>query len=554
MATEERIYGIDLGTTYSCISYVDENEAAIIIPNSQGQRTTPSAVYIENADNVVVGQVAKESADMEANRVVTMVKREMDNADKNWIRTIDGKDYSPTEISAFILRQLALDASKNLGQEVKKVVITVPAYFGTTGKEATRAAGSLAGLEVVGILEEPTAAAIAYGVGKDESKNILVYDLGGGTFDVTVIAVSTGKIRVICTDGDHHLGGKNWDDALVEHFITAFEAQEGPSNIRDDAEGMQNLALLAEKTKQTLTQRASLKQRIQYDGRSVTVEVSRDEFAAMTSSLLEQTINFTKDTLETAKAKGITTIDEIIMVGGSSRMPQVSDRLKQEFGIELKLFDPDEAVAKGAAVYARQKYIEKQLKDGLKDEGIPDKVIDDVIADPNSGAAESAVGALPPDKQAAINTMLGAARTQIIRITPKSYGVDAMVDGKNKLCNVLKKNTEVPCVAQDTFYTLQDDQRSVRFAMLENTSDESILELSEGREIGATTITGLPSGLRAGTEIEVSFTLNDDAVLHFYATCSGQEVRATLTLEGGLTEKEMEAAMEKVEALAQVAN
>lgn len=238
---EGKVFGIDLGTTYSCIAHVDASNQPEIIPNSQGERTTPSAVYIESADKVVVGKIAKESAELDVNSVVTFIKREMDNADKSWSREINGTKYNPMMISSFILRQLALDASAYLGEEVKNVVITVPAYFGDLGKNATTTAGELAGLNVLATIEEPTAAAIAYGINQDDEKTILVYDLGGGTFDITVIQVRKGQIKVICADGDHHLGGKNWDDVLVDMLIDKFEAETGPSSIRKDPEANSRL-------------------------------------------------------------------------------------------------------------------------------------------------------------------------------------------------------------------------------------------------------------------------------------------------------------------------
>ena len=552
-----KVFGIDLGTTYSCIAHVDASNQPEIIPNSQGERTTPSAVYFESPESVIVGKIAKESADIDANSVVTFIKREMDNADQSWSREINGVKYNPMMISAAILRQLALDASANLNEEVKNVVITVPAYFGDSGKDATKTAGEIANLNVLGIIEEPTAAAIAYGMNQEAEKTILVYDLGGGTFDITVIKVNNGVIEVICTDGDHHLGGKNWDDVLVKLLIDKFEAETGPSTIRQDPEAMQSLAILSETIKQRLSSTKSSKNRVQHDGASATIETTQEEFIKKTSELLQQSIDLTKKAMDAAKKKGVTQFDEIILVGGSTKMPQVAERIEKEFSIKPKSFKPDEAVALGAALYARQQQLRHKftlIYDSTEEGMNSGKSSEEVLNDPIK--LENFVKGLPPEKRAEVTGIMRNPPIRITRITSKTYGVDAIVspEQKNMLCNVLMRNTQVPCKKEDTFSTIEDDQRTVRFEIRESIADKSVVELEEGTPIGEVLLKQLPSGLPAGTPISVHFSLDDQALLFFRAQCAGVEVHADFKRENALSEQQKSEAQKNLNKLHQDAN
>ena len=344
----EKVFGIDLGTTYSCISFVDEFGKPVVVPNQDSSPVTPSVVAFEEGGNVSVGQTAKETLNTDPANVCSAIKRQMGKRDYTF--TAFGQDYSPEAISAMILSKLAKDAGEVLGEEVKDVVITCPAYFGMDEREATKQAGIIAGLNVLAIINEPTAAVISYGLSLDIPQSVMVYDLGGGTFDVTIIQVANGEIRVVATGGDHQLGGKDWDDAIREFVIGKYAEMTGESSdsIYDDMEVMGDLELRAETAKKQLTQKNSAV--IRLNGQKI--EITKEEFDQLTTHLLEMTIELMRQTIDVAAAKGVTTIDRILFVGGSTFMPQVRERLRIEFpNIPFECCDPNQVVAKGAAIY-----------------------------------------------------------------------------------------------------------------------------------------------------------------------------------------------------------
>ncbi len=277
-------------------------------------------VFFETPENVVVGQTAKDSAVLEPDLVVSRIKRDMG---LDVTRTMHGRPYTPEEISAFVLRKLAADAEMATGGRVEDVVITVPAYFGAAERDATRKAGQIAGLNVIDIISEPIAAAITYGVlNPGEDCRILVYDLGGGTFDTTVITLSRGDIEVVCTDGDHELGGADWDDRLVELLAERFRLEHPDvTDPLDDKQTEQQLRRDAEELKKSLTSRTRHTVRVMHDGRVAKAEVSREDFERLTRDLLDRTIEITRRTLATARAKGVESFDHLVLVGGSSKMP-----------------------------------------------------------------------------------------------------------------------------------------------------------------------------------------------------------------------------------------
>src|ERR687895_513544 len=357
------VYGIDLGTTYSCIASIDEVGRPTVLRNLEGTDTTPSVVFFETAENVVVGQAAKDTAVLDPDHTVSLIKRDMG---RDVARHIHGFDYTPAEISAFILLKLATDAHTTTGQYAHDIVVTVPAYFGAAERDATRKAGQIAGLNVIDIISEPIAAAITYGVLNPEAdRTILVYDLGGGTFDTTVIALRGGHIEVICTDGDHELGGADWDARLVEHLAERFRKEHpDASDPLDDKQTEQQLRRDAEDAKKALTTRTAHTVRVMHDGRVAAVEVTRERFEELTKDLLDRTIELTGRTLATAADKGVTDYDELVLVGGSTKMPSVAARLENEIGLPPRLQDPDLAVAKGAALYAFEETYRRLLREG----------------------------------------------------------------------------------------------------------------------------------------------------------------------------------------------
>ena len=351
---QQGIFGIDLGTTYSVVGYIDDAGRAAVTRNQAGQDTTPSVVFFETADNVVVGQVAKESAGIYPDQVVSLIKREM--GDKEWRRTFFGVEYTPPSISALILGAVAKDAETDTRRAVSDVVITVPAYFGLLEKDATRQAGEIAGLNVIGIVPEPVAAALHYGVaGSADGTTFLVYDLGGGTFDISLIKMTGDSVEVIAVDGDHRLGGADWDAKLFDYIVEQTIAQCGDESLRDDEAMLQELRTLAEKTKKDLSVAETKTLIVRYTGTAAKITVTRKQFEEMTADLLDDTIRITSRALAGAEERhpGIREqISQLLLVGGSSWMPGVSEALKKEFGWEPKLTDPDLAVAKGAALYA----------------------------------------------------------------------------------------------------------------------------------------------------------------------------------------------------------
>ena len=346
----EKIIGIDLGTTYSCVAYIDEIGKPVVLPNSDGEFTTPSAVHFENEDNIIVGRQAKNSSKVDPGRVAEYFKRSM--GDPSFTFDVDEQSYRPEQISAYVLRKLVQDASQSLGEEITDVIITCPAYFGVNEREATKNAGAIADLNVRHILNEPTAAAIFYGLNRAQKDQVvLVYDLGGGTFDITVIALQGGNINVVVTGGNFYLGGKDWDDVITEYFAAEFSnAHPDKGSPLDNPYSHQDILKGAEQAKISLTTKEKYKSPVLHEGERALVELTREKFEELTSELLERTITMTRDVIEEARAKGYEKIDQIILVGGSSKMPSVARRIKEEFGLEPQLLEPDLAVAKGAAL------------------------------------------------------------------------------------------------------------------------------------------------------------------------------------------------------------
>jgi actin-like ATPase involved in cell morphogenesis len=347
-------FGIDLGTTYSVIAYIDEAGHPAVVRNRNGDDSTPSVVFFEDEGNVVVGKVAKKAAGLFPDRVVSLIKRELGT--KDYSRVFFGTEYTPSSISGIIVRALAEDAETDTGRAVLHVVITVPAYFGLLEKDATMRAGEIAGLEVVGIVPEPVAAAMHYGVTGSADGNIfLVYDLGGATFDVTLIQVTEDTIGVLAVGGDHILGGADWDKKLFDYIVEQTIEQSGDDSIQDDEVALQELRALAESTKQALSKAESRTIVHRQTGTAVKIAVTRRQFEEMTSGLLEETIHITDRTLAEAEQRypGIRgQISKLLLAGGSSWMPAVAERLKGEYPWEVRLDDPGLAVAKGAVLYA----------------------------------------------------------------------------------------------------------------------------------------------------------------------------------------------------------
>ncbi|MGH3655451.1 MAG: Hsp70 family protein [Micromonosporaceae bacterium] len=525
------VFGVDLGTTYSCISHVDESGRPVVLRNLEGSDTTPSAVFFESPEEVVVGATAKDTAVLEPDLVVELIKREMG---RHLTLKMHGRMYAPEEISAFLLRKLAADGSAAAGETVTDVVVTVPAYFGIAERDATRKAGQIAGLNVIDVLSEPIAAAISYGVlAPDTDRTILVYDLGGGTFDTTVISMRDGDIQVVCTDGDHELGGVDWDERLAEYVVEAYvEQHPDTGHPLDDPATVQEVRAQVEEAKKRLTTTRQRTMRVVHEGRVTTVTITRDQFEEMTSDLLDRTVDITRRALDVASKRGVTTLDEVVLVGGAAKMPAVVERLRKELGQEPKLHDPDLAVAKGAAMYAFEETYRRLRHSG---------------ADGREQAEQMARWAgLSVSQEEAM------AKRQIRTVASRGFGVlcYAAESQSEHVVHLIHGNDALPVDATRTFYTVYDDQGEVGVQVMEQAGSVESEQPSDNTLIASGPI-GIPSGKPAGFPIDVHFHLGSSGLLHVVAneqstatepTGEGPPDRNRLNLEiqvGGMSEEDV---------------
>lgn len=512
-----KVFGIDLGTTYSCIAQVDEYGRPDVIRNIESQPTTPSAVLFDAPNDVVVGVQAKRQTRIRPDDVATLVKRHMGESD--WRFLVHGQEYSAPAVSSLILKALAGDAARATGSPVTDVVITVPAYFGDEERKATKLAGELAGLTVVDIINEPTAAAFAYGFAQEGSTEttVLVYDLGGGTFDTTVIRLRRDAITVVSTDGDHELGGADWDEALVRYLAQRFqEAMPDAGDPLDDVYDEQELLTSAEEAKQALSGRESVDVLVVHGGRRTNVPVSRATFEEIAAPLLQRTIDLTRTVLGKARERGVDRVDTCLLVGGMSKLPAVGRRLSEELGLSPKLSDPDLAVAKGAAVYGQKKELERFVLDDLVARG---KLTAGQSLDAAATAdLERAAAAIAGDYGMSTRAAVDLVKTQVTNVTSRGFGVFAE-DGAGRLvaAYLAHQNDPLPIEVQQTFYTVSDDQTSVQLRVFEQgTSVESEVP-EDNKVIVEGSISGILTGHPRGTPVEVTFGMQRDQTIQVTA-------------------------------------
>ena len=509
-AKAKKVYGIDLGTTYSAIAVVDDTNNAVVIPNTEGDRITASAVFFESSGevgkpNVIVGKIAKENANTDPDHFVDFVKPHMGSPE--WKREIEGIEWTPEMISAQILRKLVKGVEQT-GEKVEDVVITCPAYFNDAQRRATKAAGKIAGLQVLDVINEPTAAALHYGLKASEAQTAVVYDLGGGTFDVTIVQIDEeGNIKVICSDGNHNLGGKNWDAKVAQYLAEKFAEENGCSaeDLLNDPETSTDLRVGAEIVKQTLTLRPKATRRVSHAGATSRIDMDRETFDALTKPLLDETEQLTEKMMSFAMENGVEKFDEFLLVGGSTRMPQVMEMVKAKFGPrvanEPRLHEVDEAVAKGAALYG-------SIKAGMFSIG-PDPV--------------------PPPV--------------IVNVASRSYGIRVLKNGQPVVFNLIHKQTQVPTEKSRDFPVSEDDATKLPLKVFENENLEDVASLDESSDVGETEME-LTKGLKKGSPIRITFKLNDSGVLEFEAldVTNNKEVKATFTPKGALTQQQIEVA------------
>lgn len=531
--TTSYVFGIDLGTTYSCISYLKDGHP-VVCQSLEGENTTPSVVrMLPEEESPVVGRTAKDMAVIYPDYTIQFVKSKIGHVESfEYGAEGEKQTTTPVAVSAEILKKLAQDASAYTNTTVKDVVITVPAYFGNNEKDATREAGIQAGLNVIDIVEEPTAAAFYYGCEKaSENEVICIFDLGGGTFDVTAMKMESGAMTVLTTDGNHDLGGRNWDAELIAMVEEKFREQTGYDE-EFDSEILQDLQLKCEAAKRQLTSapKADIALTIDRKNKAV-ISITREEFDARTSFLLATAIDLTRAVFDRVAERG-ETISKILLVGGSTFMPQVAEAVKAEFNMTPELNEPNAAVSKGACIYAAWKLIHSEI---VSNSPTPDPdgpsstdVVTDIV-ELDTGETKIQIGRADGSTDEVIISLPSAIKETVIRtIATKSFGIKAYVNRVMKIVNLIKKDTLLPYSTTQTFGTFEADMQNVSIELFQSESYEDHYDEEEGVKVGDSILEGLPAGLPADSPVDITFTLAENGLIEITGSYNGTPLNGKL--------------------------